>query len=198
MAWQVAGFANGIIAVAYILIASAIFVPLVRSRQLRSNPLGVATGAIFLTCAVHHGAHAVALYGPSIGLSNAHGEMMRHSWPWYLAVWDVLSAAVGVYYWTLRRTYGELMKGAMLFQDMKERQRQAMEINDNIVQGLVVAKMALELDERETSQAALSGALSSASAIISELLGKVDSPTRLGPGDLVRDEAASAAAGSPA
>lgn len=198
MAWQIGAVANGIIALAYILISTAIFVPLMRSRQLRLNPLGAATGAIFLTCAVHHGAHSVQLLAPTLGIANAHGEMMRHSWPWTLAAWDVISAAVGVYYWTLRRTYGELMKGAALFQDLKERQRQAMEINDNIVQGLVVAKMALELDERATSQAALENALSSASSIISDLLGQVDSPTRLGPGDLVRDEAATAAAGSPA
>ena len=198
MAWQIGAVANGIIALAYILISTAIFVPLVRSRQLRLNPLGAATGAIFLTCAVHHGAHAVQLLLPSVGIANEHGEMMRHSWPWTLAAWDVISAAVGVYYWSLRRTYGELMKGAALFQDLKERQRQAMEINDNIVQGLVVAKMALELDERATSQAALENALSSASSIISDLLGQVDSPTRLGPGDLVRDEAATAAASSPA
>jgi signal transduction histidine kinase len=196
MAWQVGAVANGVIALAYVLISTAIFVPLVRSRQLRLNPLGAATGAIFLTCAVHHGAHSVQLLAPTLGISSEHGEMMRHSWPWTLAAWDVLSAAVGVYYWSLRRTYGELMKGAALFQDLKERQRQAMEINDNIVQGLVVAKMALELDERATSQAALENALSSASSIISDLLGQVDSPTRLGPGDLVRDEAATAAAGS--
>src|SRR4051812_15540455 len=68
MAWQLGGFANLVVAIAYLLIAGAIFVPLLRSAQLRANPLGTATAAIFFTCAVHHGSHFVHLYGPSFGI----------------------------------------------------------------------------------------------------------------------------------
>jgi signal transduction histidine kinase len=104
--------------------------------------------------------------------------------------WEVLTAAMGVYYWSLRRTYGALMKGAKLFDDMRERQRQALEINDNIVQGLFVAQTALALDEREVSEEALRSTLESARQIISDLLGEANSDVALGPGELVRKQAA--------
>ena len=59
MSWQVGLVCNAVISVTYFLIVLAIVVPLVKSHQLRSNPLGAATAAIFFTCAVHHGAHTV-------------------------------------------------------------------------------------------------------------------------------------------
>jgi signal transduction histidine kinase len=82
------------------------------------------------------------------------------------------------------------MKGAKLFEDIKERQRQALEINDNIVQGLFVAQTALELNEREISEEALRSTLESARQIISDLLGEANSEVALGPGELVRKQAA--------
>jgi len=103
---------------------------------------------------------------------------------------DVVSAWVGIYYWTMRRTYGSLMRGAKLFDDMKERQRQAREINDNIVQGLFVAQTALALDEREMSEEAMRTTLDSARQIISDLLGEAGTGLELGPGHLVRDHPA--------
>ena len=54
--WQVGLVGNAVIMVAYLGICLAIVVPLARSHQLRTNPLGAATAAIFFTCAVHHGA----------------------------------------------------------------------------------------------------------------------------------------------
>ena len=51
MTWQIGMFCNTVIAGAYLLIAFAIVVPLAKSNQLKSNPLGSATAAIFFTCA---------------------------------------------------------------------------------------------------------------------------------------------------
>ena len=62
--WHFGAVANGIIAVAYFGICAVIIVPLARTGQLRSNKLGVATAAIFFSCAVHHGAHTVMLMLP--------------------------------------------------------------------------------------------------------------------------------------
>ncbi len=59
MSWQIRATANGIVAVSYLAIAWAIIAPLIRTDQVRQNRLGVATSAIFLTCAVHHGGHAL-------------------------------------------------------------------------------------------------------------------------------------------
>jgi signal transduction histidine kinase len=186
MWWQLGTVANGVVALAYLAIAWAILRPLLKTNQVPSNRLGTATAAIFFTCAVHHGGHAVHMLLPALGVETAHGLALRQAFDWHQALWDVLSAGVGLWYWSLRSHYSPLMRGAALFDDMKERQRQALEINDNIVQGLAVAKMALDLDQRDVSRDGLEAALTSARQIISELLGESGTETRLGPGDLVR------------
>jgi hypothetical protein len=163
--------ANAVIAVVYFLIVLAIAVPLIQSGQFRSNPLGAATATIFFTCAVHHGAHTLHMLLPYWGVDDAQGLAMRSAWGWQLATWDVIGALVGVYYWTLRRNYGSLMQGAKLFEDLRQREQQALEINDNVLQGLVVARMALDLDQQEKAVAALDTAIGSASHMITELLG---------------------------
>jgi hypothetical protein len=195
--WWVAGtVANLVIAVAYLGISVAILVPLVRERQLRSNPLGSATAAIFLTCAVHHGGHAVKAVLPfvsawhGLGFDAASGLYTRLAWDPEAVVWDILSAAVAIYYWSLRRNYAPLMRGAKLFEDLRERQRRALEINDDIVQGLAEAKLALQLDEREHSEEVLTATLAAARRIITDLLGESGDETRLGAGDLRRSAAA--------
>ena len=189
--WQLGAAANFVVAVAYLLIMAAILVPLIRTKQVRSNVLGAATAAIFFTCAVHHGSHTVHLLLPFVGVETREGNAMRVAFgSWHVVGWDVVTAAVGVYYWTLRRTYGSLMQGAALFVDLKEKQRQALEINDNIVQGLVVAETALALDQHDLSKEALAATLVSARQIISDLLGSADSEARLSGGDLRRKKAA--------
>lgn len=171
MSWQVGLVANAAIALAYFLITLAIVVPLARSNQLRSNPLGAATAAIFFTCAVHHGTHSVHMLLPSFGVDDSQGLAMRTAWGWPLATWDVVGAVVAAYYWSLRRNYSSLMQGAKLFEDLREREQQALELNDSVLQGLVVAKMALDLDQPERAQQALSTSIDSASRMITDLLG---------------------------
>jgi len=170
MTWQIGIVANSIIGVAYFSIATAIVVPLARSNQLRSNPLGGATSAIFFTCAVMHGSHAVHMLMPAF-ITDEQGLAMRAAWSWPLAIWDIVGALVAVYYWTLRRNYGSLMEGAALFEDMRKREQQALELNDSVLQGLVVSKMALDLDDIEKAHAALDQSIASASRIITNLLG---------------------------
>ena len=171
MSWQVGLAANAVIAVAYFLITLAIVVPLARSQQLRTNPLGAATAAIFFTCAVHHGTHSVHMLLPSFGVDDTQGLAMREAWGWPLATWDVVGAVVAAYYWSLRRNYSSLMQGAKLFDDLRQREQQALELNDSVLQGLVVAKMALDLDQPERAQQALNSSIDSASRMITDLLG---------------------------
>ncbi len=168
--WTVGLVANALISVAYFGIVCFIVLPLVRSGQLTKNKLGAATAAIFFTCAVHHGVHALHMAMPSVGIDVAQGLAMRDAWGWELALWDVVGAVVAAYYFGLRRTYGSLMQGAQLFDDLRRRERQALELNDNVLQGLVVAKMALDLDRPETAKAALDTSIASASQMISSLL----------------------------
>lgn len=170
MTWQIGVAANAIIGIAYLGIAAAIVLPLARSHQLRSNPLGAATAAIFFTCAVHHGSHAVHMLLPAF-VADEKGLAMRSAWSWPLAIWDIVGALVAVYYWTLRRNYGALMEGAALFEDLRKREQQALELNDSVLQGLVVSKMALDLDDTQKAHAALDQSIASASRIITNLLG---------------------------
>ncbi len=130
-----------------------------------------ATAAIFLTCAVHHGSHTVHMALPYLGLVEQQGQALRAAYNWQSGTWDVLTAAVGSYYWTLRRTYGSLMHGAKLFEDMRAREQQALELNDSVLQGLVVAKMAIEMGQPAKATEAMEASIGAASTMITELLG---------------------------
>jgi len=101
-----------------------------------------------------------------------------------------LVIAVAIYYRSLRRNHAPLMRRAKLFDDLRERQRRALEINDDIVQGLAEAKLALQLDEREHAEEALTATLAAARRMISDLLGETGDETRLGAGQLRRTAAA--------
>jgi hypothetical protein len=188
--WQIVTIENLVVAVAYFGISYIILSGLSRTGQFRSNKLGTATGLIFLTCGVHHGAHSVHMLLPVIGLDKQHGELMRQSWDWHVAVWDALTAVVGVYYLSLRGSYASVLRGAQMFEDMKVRQRQAMEINDNIVQGLTVAKYELDRGKDQQTHEAIEETLRKARALITDLLGERGTEVELGPGDLRRRAAA--------
>ena len=67
------------------------------------------------------------------------------------------------------------------------RRRQILEINDNIVQGLVVAKYALDAADSEHAREAVEQTLLAARRIITDLLdGLVTEELKMRPGDLVR------------
>lgn len=216
---DVGALANIVIAVSYFAVMAYMAVPLVREHQVRANRLGTATVGIFFTCAVHHGALGILVLAASSGVRLATGAFAfacnlgpgpaatlaaagpftaqlpvavttAPHWDWYSVGWDVFGAVIGLYYVTLRKTYGPLMRGPVLFEDLKEQQQRALEINDDIVQGLTVAHMALELDDVEKSAAALDETLTKARTIISEMLSDPRTQGRLGPGDLVRQQAA--------
>ncbi|MEA2516793.1 MAG: hypothetical protein QOG16_631 [Actinomycetota bacterium] len=70
------------------------------------------------------------------------------------------------------------------------RRQQALEINDNIVQGLAVAKYSFDLDQHDKARDAIEGTLVAARSIISELLEDMGGETDFGPGALTRDRAA--------
>lgn len=59
-------------------------------------------------------------------------------------------------------------------EELRERQRQALDIHDNVVQGLVMAKLSLELGETEAGMKALDQTLRSAQAFVTQLLADGD------------------------
>jgi succinate dehydrogenase/fumarate reductase cytochrome b subunit len=194
VSWQLVMAASLVAAGAYAAIAYLIVSGLVASGQLRSNRLGVATALIFVTAAVHHGLEGVQLLLPSLGTGKAHGLALRDAWDWHTVVWDIVTAAAGIYYLSLRGSDGSAPRGAQMFEDLKVRERQALEINDNIVQGLTVAKYAMTIGANDQSQQAIEDTLTRARAIITDLLGEPGTAIELGPGDLRRVEPAAVVA----
>ncbi|SNY73031.1 ATP-binding protein [Paractinoplanes atraurantiacus] len=110
--------ANLVIMVAYAGIMVAIVVPVSREGQLRSNRLALATALIFFSCAVGHGLHAWTAYRAIV-------DHTGHLPGWELALWDALTAAVGVYYWSLRRSYGVLLGPGAMYVSPGEEKRLA-------------------------------------------------------------------------
>jgi len=74
--------------------------------------------------------------------------------------------------------------------ELEERRRRALELNDNVIQGLAVAQLALQLDRGDQALEALDETLRSAQAIVGELLASAGERGSLEPGDLVRGAAA--------
>ncbi len=129
MIWrQLTALANAVILTAYLGISYAIARGLWRSRQWRNNPLGLATASIFFSCAVHHGSHTVHLLLPYIGMDMHAGMAMRMAFgmDFHAAGWDTVTAALAVWYWTLRSRFPALVRGAALFEDLRLRQAAAL------------------------------------------------------------------------
>src|SRR5690242_8608070 len=97
---------------AYAAITVAIVVPVSRAGQLRTNKLATATAMIFFSCSVGHGLHALVAIR-----STGHAGMGTTGPSITSGLWDVLTAVVGVYYWTLRRAYGVLLGGGAIYLD---------------------------------------------------------------------------------
>jgi len=136
MTWQLAAGANVIIASCYVLISALILQGLVRTRQLSSNPLAVATAAIFATCAVHHGHHAAHLitsFGDAASPENLSAVRAVFG-EWHTVLIDLVGAAVAVTYLGLRRSYKALLNTPAMFDDAvrvaAERQLRALAFTD--------------------------------------------------------------------
>lgn len=105
---------NAVIVAAYLAIASLIFQGLVTTRQLRSNRLAVATGVIFLTCAVHHGHHALHLV---VGSPEELSVVRASFGTWHGMGVEVAGALIAVVYLALRHSYGTLLSTPAMFED---------------------------------------------------------------------------------
>ena len=91
---------------------------------------------------------------------------------------------------SLRTTLGSLRRGAKLFEDLQESRRQALELSENIIEGLTVAGWAIDSGKPDMAEEAVKASLISARRIVTELQGPAvensDVIHRLAPGDLRR------------
>jgi hypothetical protein len=189
--WMVTVVANAIMVLIYGLVATSMIRAIIDGRQLRTNPLLTATAAVFVTCTLGHGSHMAhallatpAIWGsgalaPSDAIRAEFGDP-RLLW------WDSITAVVAVYFYTLRSRFAIIHKGAAFCEDMAKREAQALEMHDNIVQGLAQAKMALDLGQREEGYRAIEETLAASRRIMTEVLGKEGDELALGPGDIRR------------
>ena len=75
--------------------------------------------------------------------------------------------------------------------EAERRRKQALEMNDSIVQGLAVATMAHELGDEAKATAAVEETLAGARSIVNDLIDDLEQSGPLRPGDLVRESPAS-------
>ncbi len=148
--WMLGAASNGVIAISYFMISFTITRGLLKSGQLSTNRLGAATARDLpqLRRAPRgaHGAHADAVHR-----RRPRGRGWRCARPGVRS-WrsgTCVSAFIGVYYWTLRGGFGSVgaSTSPQLFEDQREREQRALELNDAVLQGMVVARMALDLGE---------------------------------------------------
>jgi PAS domain S-box-containing protein len=88
---------------------------------------------------------------------------------------------------TERKRIDELKRQA---REAQTQRRQALELNDSVVQGITVALMSLELGDEQLASEMLDTTLSAARGIISTMLGDLEGDARLEDGDLRRTRAA--------
>lgn len=144
--WTLGLAFNATIAAAYLAVAFLLGATAWRTDQWRSNPLGLATVILYLGCGGGHAVYALQLAGVAFGSSAASSlgaEALYASW--HMWAWDGVTAAVGVWYWTQRKRFPTLVTGAAVFEDLRVRQKRALEVNDNVVQGLARAKLEFDL-----------------------------------------------------
>ncbi|WP_052666291.1 hypothetical protein [Nitriliruptor alkaliphilus] len=179
--WFPAAFANGIVTVAYLSISIHILRGVHAGRSWRTNPLAVATGLIFLSCAAGHAGHVGHLLDPGTRAASL------QVYDLHLIVIDGVTAVIAVRYWLLRSRFPALVRGAAVFEDLTTRRREALDLHDQVVQQLATAKLALELGEHDRGMAALDASLTASRRIVSDLVGDEQaSEATLRPGGLRR------------
>lgn len=145
-------------------------------------PYGVALTYVV----VHHGLFGVI--DPASVYEHAAGQ--RNPWGW-AAIHGafVLSAAVvQLYSWRVNEQ--EHARAEQLSARLREaslRKREALRINDGVMQELVMAKLAASMGDREQAEAAVDAALTRARGVISDLLEGAGDDGAVRPGDLVLD-----------
>lgn len=190
MLWPVVTAGNLLTGFTYLLIAWLITAPLKRTGQLslRANPLGIALALVFLTSALRSLWTAGMLLLPVVDTDNAHALALRGGLTWGSVVLPFLTAAAGVLYLTIRLR-ATIRDEAALFPDLASRRRRALEINDNIVQGLLAARELDAIGEHAEARSTAERALEHAQRMMGDLLDEAGDGD-LRPGDLRRTAAA--------
>jgi signal transduction histidine kinase len=146
-------------------------------------PFSLAIGFV----AVHHGLASTL----DAGSVYNHYAALNNPWKWALihGAFVLGASAANVFAWRLNEEAASETEGYRLrVEESERRHRSALEINDNVVQGLAVITSALALGESGLARDAADRTIIAARAIITDLLGESDAPVT--PGSLRRESAA--------
>lgn len=187
MVWPLVTFGNLLTALTYTVIAALMAVRLHRTEQLsfRANPLGLAMTLVMATVAIRGAWGGLQMLLPSIGVENEAGLALREALTFASVPLPFVAAAVGLLYLWLRRRADAETGPASLYPDHALQRRRALEINDNIVQGLLAARELDGLGRDDEARVVLDGTLQQAQRMMGELV-----PGEVRPGSLRRTTSA--------
>lgn len=188
--WMLTAAANGVMVLVYAGIAILILRGIQQGHQWRTNPIAVATAAVFVSCTIGHGFHLLHVLPPLSTWEPAEAAAARAMFgdPRLLA-WDGVTAFVAIAYWLMRSRLPVVYGGASLCEDLEERHRQAALLHERVMSGLTRAQAQFDAGDRDGGLRALDEALQESKGIITTLMGTRGTHTSLGPGDLRRDAA---------
>lgn len=119
-----------------------------------------------------------------------HPAALQHPWRWALLHGAFILGESVALLTTWRVSEAEQDETARIALELQRKelaQRQALEINDTVVQGLTVASYALDLGDNDLAAAALRETLAAARTLIGRLLDDTSGGDALQAGDLVRE-----------
>lgn len=149
------------------------------------SPFLLAVGFVI----AHHG--IVGVLDPSAVFN--HPAALEHPWRWAVLHGAFILGESIALLTTWRVSEAEQDETARIALELQRKelaQRQALEINDTVVQGLTVASYALDLGDNDLAAAALQETLAAARTLVSRLLDDTSGGDPLQAGDLVREAAA--------
>jgi len=189
--WYTALGASALIAFALSWIAARTWYGLIHSHQVRSNRLGCSAAGIFTLLAAGEIFILVLMVLMSVPSAFSPDLQTWRSLAWGATLIEVAVAIVALYYIRLRFVTPHLdRKSPRFLYDITAARAQAVEMNDNVLQGIVLAQMYLELGDREQCHRVLGITLENSRDIMTTVLGE----QRVRPGDLVREHATTSAA----
>jgi hypothetical protein len=187
MIWQLVTAGNLLTALTYTAIAGGMGLSLYRTGQFSpgKNPLGVALTVVLAIVALRSAWTAGQMLLPLVGAEHPAALARRDSYTAWSVPLPFIAAAAGAVYLWLRQRAGDEPGPASPYPDQALRRRRALEINDNIVQGLIGARELQALGHDEAAQLALQRTLEQAQRMMGELL-EDSGRGEIRPGDLRR------------
>ena len=187
MIWPLVTVGNLLTALTYTAIAGAMGLSLYRTDQFSwaKNPLGVALTVVLAIVAFRAAWTGVQMLLPLVGVEHPAALARRESYtPWSVPLPFIAAAAGALYLW-LRGRAGDEPGPASPYPDQALRRRRALEINDNIVQGLIGVRELQVLGYDDDAQVILQSTLEQAQRMMGELL-EDGGRGEIRPGDLRR------------